>query len=226
MEWSNFRFRTMKYLFFTSAALLSACVLSTNDIHQIITLGDKQYSINIPRIPYVIKVTDGDVAATTKPDEPITEKDWRIEIYEKDTCPPLGIKVPTKISIGNDEGQWGRTDFWDRSDAMYLWRIRDEWRPEDASPFCKPSFPSLQEKRQYVDCPPSPKDIHMHESETGVEWVSCEQRQRNYEIEHGLYSAYAFCAEKDGKAVAICIQQMTDNEAMAKEIFETFRWTD
>lgn len=39
-------------------------------------------------------------------------------------------------------------------------------------------------------------------------------------------SAYAFCAEKDGKAVAICIQQMTDDEALAKEIFESFRWTE
>jgi hypothetical protein len=38
--------------------------------------------------------------------------------------------------------------------------------------------------------------------------------------------AYAFCAEKDGKAVAICLQQMTDDEAMAKQIFESFRWTD
>lgn len=39
-------------------------------------------------------------------------------------------------------------------------------------------------------------------------------------------NTYAFCAEKDGKAVAICIQQMTDDEAMAKQIFESFRWTD
>jgi hypothetical protein len=39
-------------------------------------------------------------------------------------------------------------------------------------------------------------------------------------------NAYAFCAEKGGKAVAICIQQMTDDEAMAKQIFESFRWTE
>lgn len=38
--------------------------------------------------------------------------------------------------------------------------------------------------------------------------------------------AYAFCAEKDGKAVAICIQQMTDDEDIARKIFESFRWTD
>lgn len=38
------------------------------------------------------------------------------------------------------------------------------------------------------------------------------------------HTIYAFCAEKDGKAVAICIQQMTDDEEMAKQIFESFRW--
>ena len=38
-------------------------------------------------------------------------------------------------------------------------------------------------------------------------------------------NVYAFCSEKDGKTVVICINQMTDNPALAKEIFETFRWT-
>ena len=40
------------------------------------------------------------------------------------------------------------------------------------------------------------------------------------------HTIYGFCAEKNGKAVAICVQQMTDNEQQAKEIFESFRWTD
>ena len=39
-------------------------------------------------------------------------------------------------------------------------------------------------------------------------------------------SAYALCSEKDGKTVVICIGQMTDNPEMAKQIFETFRWTE
>lgn len=39
-------------------------------------------------------------------------------------------------------------------------------------------------------------------------------------------SVYAFCSEHDDKTVVICISQMTDNEAQAKEIFETFRWTE
>lgn len=38
-------------------------------------------------------------------------------------------------------------------------------------------------------------------------------------------AAYAFCAEKNGKTVLICIEQQTDNPALAEEIFKTFRWT-
>jgi|GEM_PF-4892855 len=40
------------------------------------------------------------------------------------------------------------------------------------------------------------------------------------------YAAYALCSEKDGKRVVICIQQMTDNPALAEEIFSTFKWTE
>lgn len=36
---------------------------------------------------------------------------------------------------------------------------------------------------------------------------------------------YVLCAEKNGKTVMVCINQMTDNPKQAKEIFETFRWT-
>jgi len=39
-------------------------------------------------------------------------------------------------------------------------------------------------------------------------------------------SAYALCSEKDGKTVVICISQVTDNPDLAKQIFETFRWTE
>lgn len=38
--------------------------------------------------------------------------------------------------------------------------------------------------------------------------------------------AYGFCAEKNGKRVVICIEQMTKDETMAKQIFESFRWTE
>lgn len=37
-------------------------------------------------------------------------------------------------------------------------------------------------------------------------------------------SVYALCAEKNGNSVIICINEMTDNPQLAKEIFETFRW--
>ena len=92
--------------------------------------------------------------------------------------------------------------------------MRDEWKPEDALPFCKPPLPNRMEQPYYVECAKE-EDEEL-----------CDQKQRDYEVQHGIYSAYAFCAEKNGKAVAICIQQMTDDEAMAKQIFESFRWTD
>ena len=38
-------------------------------------------------------------------------------------------------------------------------------------------------------------------------------------------AAYALCSHKDGKTVVICISQMTQNEPLAKQIFDTFRWT-
>lgn len=38
-------------------------------------------------------------------------------------------------------------------------------------------------------------------------------------------AGYALCSEKNGKTVLICISQETDNPTLAKQIFETFRWT-
>lgn len=38
-------------------------------------------------------------------------------------------------------------------------------------------------------------------------------------------ASYVFCAEKDNKSVLICVNQQTDNPALAEEIFKTFRWT-
>lgn len=39
-------------------------------------------------------------------------------------------------------------------------------------------------------------------------------------------SRYAFCSQKDGKTVVICISQMTDNPELAEEIFSTFKWLE
>lgn len=36
---------------------------------------------------------------------------------------------------------------------------------------------------------------------------------------------YAFCSEHEGQTVLICIGQKRDNPQLAKEIFESFRWT-
>lgn len=63
--------------------------------------------------------------------------------------------------------------------------------------------------------------VHTWDPLPGENDVFC----RNLELPQKS-SAYAFCAEKDGKAVAICIQQMTDDEEMARMIFESFRWID
>lgn len=37
-------------------------------------------------------------------------------------------------------------------------------------------------------------------------------------------SVYALCSQKDRRTVVICINQMSDNPTLAKQIFETFRW--
>jgi hypothetical protein len=37
---------------------------------------------------------------------------------------------------------------------------------------------------------------------------------------------YALCADKGDKTVVICISQMKEDPEMAKEIFESFRWTE
>lgn len=39
-------------------------------------------------------------------------------------------------------------------------------------------------------------------------------------------ASYAFCSEKEEKTVVICVTQQTNNAALAKDIFETFRWTE
>ena len=38
-------------------------------------------------------------------------------------------------------------------------------------------------------------------------------------------AAYAFCSEKDGKTVLICISQVSDNPNIANQIFDSFKWT-
>ncbi len=42
----------------------------------------------------------------------------------------------------------------------------------------------------------------------------------------GIANNYAFCSIKDNKTVVICIDQTKDDPEMAKQIFESFRWTE
>jgi hypothetical protein len=37
---------------------------------------------------------------------------------------------------------------------------------------------------------------------------------------------YILCSEKNSETVVICLNQITDNPDLAKQIFETFRWTE
>lgn len=36
---------------------------------------------------------------------------------------------------------------------------------------------------------------------------------------------YVFCSQRGERTVVVCINQMTDNPALAEQIFSTFRWT-
>ncbi len=120
-------------------------------------------------------------------------------IYGSNTnCSSLGASKTEVVSLGS----WGRVDFWEKNGAYYV----------DPEPFCEPPI-------IYVDfC----GEAGVNTEEDKKEYSECIARRAN----RLPVAAYAFCAEKDGKAVAICIQQMTDNEEMAREIFESFRWTD
>jgi hypothetical protein len=42
----------------------------------------------------------------------------------------------------------------------------------------------------------------------------------------GAPHVYALCSRKNDRTVVICINQQQDNPELAKQIFETFRWTD
>ena len=53
-------------------------------------------------------------------------------------------------------------------------------------------------------------------AERWEEWERSPQRGQGY---------YALCSEHDGKQVLICISQVTDNPTLAKQIFDSFRWT-
>jgi hypothetical protein len=196
----------------TAAALmLSACNIS---------IQDEIDGRNISKWPWFsiqstiafqksIERPDGSLALITYDNAQMQRDidDVGVYLYPNNTsCPPLGVTEPLTLNQEDGEAWWGRSDFFEK------YRTHDV-RDEDRS-ICNPPSPSGT-TRKYVEC-----------EETDFDVNNCARKNRDYEIVNGMYSAYAFCAEKDGRAVAICIQQMTDDEQQAKEIFESFRWTN
>jgi len=136
----------------------------------------------------------------------------RIEVTEIERlCSPTTIGVsPHSLKSIRSNGAttiWGKVDFWDdppTSNDM-----------ERDLPLCAPPAPI--QRPEYFPCT-DPEDFFTSDA------IPCSVQMRQYEVEHGMYSAYALCSEKDGKRVVVCIQQMTDNPKLAEEIFSTFRW--
>jgi hypothetical protein len=49
----------------------------------------------------------------------------------------------------------------------------------------------------------------------------------NNKFNYGEYKGrYVLCSEHKGKSLRIEVNEITDNPALAKQIFDTFRWTD
>lgn len=144
--------------------------------------------------------------------------EYRIEIttFSDTGCPPslTGISnTPvTTLTGANGLATWGRVDFGDDG---------HEVKGSDIKPLCvSPVVGMSPSERPKVDC----SDLKY--SDEVMEYISeCESRQRQYEKHHGMFAAFALCSEGNGKTVLVCITQMTDNPDLAKEIFETFRWT-
>lgn len=47
---------------------------------------------------------------------------------------------------------------------------------------------------------------------------------RTGDVKYG--TAYVLCSEKNSDAIVVCISQVTDNPALAEQIFSTFKWTE
>ncbi len=142
-------------------------------------------------------------------------------------CSPslTGASTTTPLPNANGTAEWGRVDFWDYTGSLAALDNHDVDPLHDPSPpLCTTPHPYvLSESYKFVTCPTAEEEATL--SEDDLQWLPCEQRVRDYEIQHGLNTAYALCSHKDGKTVVICISQMTQNEPLAKQIFDTFRWT-
>jgi hypothetical protein len=136
--------------------------------------------------------------------------EYRISIFDNQAskCSPSLTGASSLTSLSS--AAWGRVDAFDRG---------IEGGEGSPNSLCRPFFPYDLEER-FRAAPPCIQD------QKGEFKTDCINQLRKYEIKQGLYSAYAMCSEKDGKTVVICISQMKDDPEMAKDIFETFRWTE
>ncbi len=153
-------------------------------------------------------------------DHPIFMSAMSIERQAANTpCTPslTGASQIQQLTDTGADTSWGRVDFWDIDNVFYHRGIADL---PSISPVCHPPIPSEDNDRLSPRCGGKvPRDEAEEEG-------ACGQWRRDYELEHGLYSAYALCSEKDGKTVVICLSQVIDDPKMAEEIFNTFRWTE
>ncbi len=108
--------------------ILSACSTNTIDVENHdktstkINIGDNNYIFEIPKVPYIKQIEDGDVAATNFPDNKMMSNDWRVEIYEQQnsSCTPaqIGISSPILEETKNAEYRmWGEVD--QKNDGSY-----------------------------------------------------------------------------------------------------------
>lgn len=184
---------------------------------------------------YVLRVPDelliwgsGKFFSTVQPPKPgqypiytlkSGDSDMQVLTLIQAPCTPslTGASQTQQLTDSGADTSWGRVDFWDIDNVFYHRGIADL---PSISPLCPPPIPSNDDDRLSPSCGGKvPRDEAEEEG-------ACGQWRRDYELEHGLYSAYALCSERDGKTVVICLSQMTDDPKMAEEIFSTFRWME
>jgi hypothetical protein len=139
-------------------------------------------------------------------------------------CSPFLTGASEMIQITEITGTaWGKVDFWDDNHKRRL-IVEDALRrgEQPPAPLCAP--PAPPNGTTYFECPTTEEKRTLSPEE--INSISCRQRRRDHELQHGINSAYALCSEKNGKTIVICVSQVTDNPDFAKQIFETFRWTD
>lgn len=150
-----------------------------------------------------------------------------VEIHDTDLtspCSPLLTGASQMATLpDNQETQGGKVDFWDNHDQRNkIINAALQRGEEPPNPLCVP--PAHPSGTMYFECPTAEEKQTLGPEE--INRISCRQRQRDYEVQNGINSAYALCSEKNGKTVVICISQVTDDPDLAEQIFETFRWTE